>query len=421
MEYKKLIPCIRIKGDQVYLENKPMEISLKELGEVFNNHGADAIAVLIEAKTDKEKEDAVHALKETVRAVDIPVYAGGSLFRLEDVKKYLYAGARQVIFPDTREGLDLMKAGADRFGKDKMMVSSCSLEDSFSFASMGAGSIWFTGSIVTSEAEVKACPLPVYAQAAVEEPELIKRALSIATVHGVMMPVDVKESEMFMDLKQLLKAYGIRTNTFEPSIAWKDFKKNESGLVPVIVQDYKTDEVLMLAYMNEEAFDRTIQSGKMTYFSRSRQSLWVKGETSGHFQYVKSMLLDCDNDTLLAKVAQVGAACHTGSYSCFFKTLIKKEYDRTNPLKVFEEVYSVIADRKEHPKNGSYTNYLFDKGIDKILKKVGEEATEIVIAAKNPDPEEIKYEISDFLYHAMVLMVERGITWEDITQELANR
>ena len=131
--------------------------------------------------------------------------------------------------------------------------------------------------------------------------------------------------------------------------------------------------------------------------------------------------MDCDNDTLLAKVHQIGAACHTGNRSCFYRTILKKEYDETNPLKVFEDVYGVIEDRKIHPKEGSYTNYLFDKGIDKILKKVGEEATEIIIAAKNPDPEEIKYEISDFLYHVMVLMAERGVTWEDITKELARR
>ena len=164
----------------------------------------------------------------------------------------------------------------------------------------------------------------------------------------------------------------------------------------------------MLAYMNEESFYETIKTGKMTYFSRSRQKLWVKGETSGHFQYVKSLTIDCDLDTLLAKVDQIGAACHTGNPTCFFQPLVGIDYDETNPLRIFES-------------EGSYTNYLFDKGIDKILKKIGEEATEVVIAAKNPNPEEVKYEIADFLYHAMVLMVEKGLTWEDIVKELADR
>jgi phosphoribosyl-ATP pyrophosphohydrolase/phosphoribosyl-AMP cyclohydrolase len=177
----------------------------------------------------------------------------------------------------------------------------------------------------------------------------------------------------------------------------------------------------MVAYMNKESFDLTVKTGRMVYWSRSRQELWMKGETSGHFQYVKSLTIDCDKDTLLAKVSQVGAACHTGSPTCFFTDIVKKEYNDTNPLKVFEDEYNIICDRKDHPKEGSYTNYLFDKGIDKILKKVGEEATEIVIAAKNPDSEELKYEISDFLYHLMVLMVERGLSWKDITDELADR
>ena len=133
-------------------------------------------------------------------------------------------------------------------------------------------------------------------------------------------------------------------------------------------------------------------------------------------------MADCDMDTILAKVSQIGAACHTGSKSCFFNEITKKDYEESsNPLQVFEEVFDVIKDRKVHPKEGSYTNYLFDKGIDKILKKLGEEATEIVIAAKNPNPNEVKYEISDFLYHMMVLMAEKDVTWEEITTELENR
>ncbi|MDE7014047.1 MAG: bifunctional phosphoribosyl-AMP cyclohydrolase/phosphoribosyl-ATP diphosphatase HisIE [Kineothrix sp.] len=213
----------------------------------------------------------------------------------------------------------------------------------------------------------------------------------------------------------------MKVNTFEATFQWADFKLNSDGHIPVVVQDYKTDEVLMVAYMNEEAYRMTIQTGKMTYYSRSRNELWIKGDTSGHYQYVKSLTADCDMDTILAKVSQVGNACHTGSYSCFFNEIVKKEYEEANPLKVFESVMGVIKDRKVHPKEGSYTNYLFDKGIDKILKKLGAEATEIVSASKNPNPNEIKYEIADFLYHMMVLMAEKGVSWEEIVEELAKR
>ena len=169
-------------------------------------------------------------------------------------------------------------------------------------------------------------------------------------------------------------------------------KFDAQGLIPAVVQQVGTCEVLMVAWMNEEAYRKTLETGRMTYWSRSRQELWLKGATSGHFQFVKSLTLDCDNDTLLAKVFQVGAACHTGSRSCFFNQIAAREGSHKNPHQVFEDVYNVILDRKAHPKEGSYTNYLFDKGIDKILKKVG-----------------------------MVLMAERGVTWDDITQELANR
>lgn len=210
--------------------------------------------------------------------------------------------------------------------------------------------------------------------------------------------------------------------TFEAAYQWDDFKKNGDGMVPVIVQDYRTREVLMMAYMNEEAYEQTIHTGRMTYFSRSHGRLWLKGETSGHYQYVKSLTADCDMDTILARVSQTGAACHTGARSCFFNEITKKDWEEeSNPLRVLEDVLDVIKDRKVHPKEGSYTNYLFQKGIDKILKKLGEEATEIVIAAKNPNSNEVKYEISDFLYHMMVLMAQKDISWEEIAAELANR
>ena len=224
-----------------------------------------------------------------------------------------------------------------------------------------------------------------------------------------------------MEIKTVLKKDGMETNLFKSVFSWDDLKTGADGLIPVVVQDNSNEEVLMVAYMNREAFEKTIQTGVMTYWSRSRHKLWVKGQTSGHYQYLKELRVDCDNDTLLSRVAQVGAACHTGNRSCFYRTALRKDTPLRNPMKVFEDVYATIEDRRINPKEGSYTNYLFEKGIDKILKKCGEEASEIIIAAKNPNPEEVKYEMADFLYHMMVLMSEQGITWEDIAQELANR
>ena len=163
----------------------------------------------------------------------------------------------------------------------------------------------------------------------------------------------------------------------------KYFVKSE--LIPAIIQEKSTGEVLMLAYMNRESMQRTFETGYTWFWSRSRQELWMKGETSGHIQYVKELTADCDFDTILAKVSQVGVACHTGNPSCFFNEIVKKEYIEKNPLKVFETVYNIIEDRKNNPKEGSYTNYLFDKGIDKILKKVGEECTDCLLYT-SPSP-----------------------------------
>lgn len=197
-------------------------------------------------------------------------------------------------------------------------------------------------------------------------------------------------------------------------------KFDEKGLVPVVVQDVKTNSVLMLAYMNRESLLITLETGNMTYFSRSRQKLWRKGETSGHYQTLKEMKIDCDGDTLLAIVSQEGPACHTGNYSCFFESLYGQG-DCSGGYGVIDELFAVIQDRRDNPKEGSYTNYLFDKGVDKICKKIGEEASEIIIAAKNASPDEIRYESADFLYHLLVLLCERGLNPGEVFAELEKR
>jgi len=196
-----------------------------------------------------------------------------------------------------------------------------------------------------------------------------------------------------------------------------DFKKME--LIPAIIQDYYTKKVLMLAYVNEESFEYMIKNNETCFYSRSRKELWHKGETSGHFQKIKTISLDCDKDTLLIEVEQVGVACHTGSYSCFYNDVISltEEYDNS----IFESVYKMLEDRRSNPKEGSYTNYLLEKGTDKICKKIGEEASETIIAAKNENKEELIGEISDLAYHTLVLMLDKGITVQDIKKKLSER
>ncbi|MBQ8214808.1 MAG: bifunctional phosphoribosyl-AMP cyclohydrolase/phosphoribosyl-ATP diphosphatase HisIE [Clostridia bacterium] len=195
-------------------------------------------------------------------------------------------------------------------------------------------------------------------------------------------------------------------------------KFDEKGLIPAIVVDAVSGKVLTLAYMNKESLQITLQKELTCFFSRSRQQLWLKGETSGNYQHVVSVTADCDYDALVVKVEPDGPACHTGSFSCFENTLAISEERRDFTL---DGLMKLIEGRKTEKKEGSYTTYLFEKGLDKILKKVGEESTEVIIAAKANDKAETIYEISDLAYHVMVLMVEAGISLEDIHRELASR
>jgi phosphoribosyl-ATP pyrophosphohydrolase/phosphoribosyl-AMP cyclohydrolase len=196
-----------------------------------------------------------------------------------------------------------------------------------------------------------------------------------------------------------------------------ELKYNSDGLIPAIIQDHYSKKVLMLGYMNAESLDITIKEGRTCFWSISRQELWRKGETSGNTQQVVSIRTDCDKDTLLIEVIKAGPACHTGSETCFFEDIVVPEEEAFS----YEGLYQMLVGRKVEKKEGSYTTYLFEKGIDKILKKVGEECTEVIIGAKGGDKEETIYEVADLLYHITVMMIEMGISLEDIQKELASR
>lgn len=195
-------------------------------------------------------------------------------------------------------------------------------------------------------------------------------------------------------------------------------KFGSDKLIPAIVQDYYTKEVLTLAYMNEESLKISIEEGKTCFYSRSRKKLWRKGETSGNFQHIVSIKADCDQDALVIEVVKDGPACHLGNESCFCDELYQSEEFKDFS---YEKLFDMIKDRKTNPKEGSYTTYLFNKGMDKILKKIGEESTEVIIAAKGGSRDETVYEIADLIYHGMVLMVEAGISNKQIFEELASR
>jgi len=195
-------------------------------------------------------------------------------------------------------------------------------------------------------------------------------------------------------------------------------KFDEKGLIPAVIVEAGTHQLLMMAYMNRESLKISMETGKTCFWSRSRQELWTKGETSGNYQHIVSITADCDLDTLKVVVEKDGPACHTGAETCFFNPVYQSEEKSDFTLDALMEL---IRGRKTNPQEGSYTTYLFQKGLDKILKKIGEESTEVIIAAKDNDPKETIYEISDLVYHVMVMMIQQGISLEDIRRELASR
>ncbi len=421
MSYKKIIPYINAENE--------IPGNVLKLAEEYSFGGADELLIYNYSKDEKSREEFLALVKELSKKIDIPFIIGYHVERLEDIKKAIYTGAEAILTKYTLiSKKELLREASDRFGSDKIIVELDMIDYMESegedlchtLADYKVGKVLLKHVALSAnmKAKIEASPLPVIIRDSLIRND-VGSLLTIQNVTGVA--TNFFENKDILKAKLALKAEGIEINSFESSLDFSEFKLDSNGLLPVVVQDYRSNEVLMLAYMNEEAYNKTVVTGRMTYYSRSRQKLWVKGETSGHFQYMKELSIDCDKDTLLAKVLQVGVACHTGSKSCFYTELVKKEYKDIDPFHVFKDVYDVILDRRRNPKEGSYTNYLFDKGIDKILKKCGEEATEITIAAKNPGADELRYEIADYLYHLMVLMAECNLDWDDITTELAHR
>ena len=408
MEVKSIYPIINFSDED-------------EIAVQYERLGADGVIIISPDFSDEAM--LIKKIRNICEKSDCRLYIWQPYRRLEDIKKVLYAGAAGAWIEATEQ--TLIREAADRFGADRvgMVISEPKLAaDEFKLAKeLNLTNIFVTGTIEKLPETVG--DQKVIATCRYENKEGQKQLLADTNVSAIALIYENETAALpnIHAMKAALETDSVKFNLFRSSLPFSSFKLNEDGLIPVIVQDFRTAEILMMAYMNEEAYGQTLREGMLTYWSRSRQELWRKGDTSGHYQYVKSLDIDCDRDTILAKVEQIGAACHTGHRSCFYTNLASKAYDGRNPMTVFDDVMATILERKENPKEGSYTNYLFDQGIDKILKKVGEEAAEIIIAAKNPDSDEVKYEICDFLYHMMVLMAEREVSWKDITKELAER
>lgn len=426
-QFKQLIPSIYLYNSKAVTDLGDFNVVSEDpaaLAMQYDNGYTDALMIFDLSNSDSEQEAHNDIIREICSKVRIPVVAAGRVRRMEDVKKFLYAGCSMACLNLSKEeNAQLAAEVADKFGADR--IAGCFADEKDLIRNeelirnrlsclIYVGTDPFEG-LLSFKTQVPVIKM-------ISEDMCVRESLTPAGISGVTGRGVNKRICKLSHVRKKLTASGIPVKVRKAAFEWSQFKLGPDGLLPVVVQEASTDQVLMVAYMNEEAYNMTVATGRMTYWSRSRSEIWVKGLTSGHFQYVHSLTADCDMDTLLAKVEQIGAACHTGSHSCFFNEVLKEEGKETfNPQTVLLNDYRTITDRRENPKQGSYTNYLFDKGIDKMLKKLGEEGTEIIIAAKNPNPNEIVYEISDYLYHLMVVMAEKGITWEDVTKELARR
>lgn len=438
-EGKGIFPCIWLLNGKAVRGFENDEILSEDPAELVRSYaasGADGVILFDLSNTDEEHDAAIDLIRGICGERTITVIGAGNIRRMEDVKKLIYAGCDFAALNLSKESNRLLaREVCERFGKER--IAGCCISGQTSLDRVWDKlSPWLSLRILIDadggdplEGLPGADKVPVIAlvQGAGQEElsEQLSRA-GVAAVSGDGVNCLVGRGKTAVrEAREGFRRAGIPVDERKSAaFSWDDFKKGPDGLLPVVVQEDATDQVLMVAYMNEDAYNLTVETGKMTYYSRSRRSLWVKGETSGHFQYVRSLYGDCDMDTLLARVVQIGAACHTGSHSCFFNRVTEPKMSvrrAVSTADVLREDYQTIIDRRENPREGSYTNYLFEKGMDKMLKKLGEENTEIIIAAKNPGENEIIYEIADYLYHLEVVMAEKGVDWDDVTRELIRR
>lgn len=424
MEQKNIVATIYIKNGNAV--KSPSDLTEQrdviDLAKRYNDSGVDKIFLMDLSDDEAEHMKNMNAIRNINRSIDVKTAGGGNIKRLDDVKLFFYAGCLEVVLNGGKpETINLVKEAAIRFGKERILVSV----DNVNFAFKTRDYIKeCVHELVLMSPELASgieniTNIPYILRQDEYDLDQITNLLKSESIRGIYGNFIDNDNTDIMQLKSTLSDRGIRMDNFEPKLRWKDLKTNSDGLVPVIAQDYQTGQVYMLAYMNEEAFNTTIRIGKMTYYSRSRKELWTKGLTSGHIQYVKSLTADCDYDTILAEISQVGGiACHTGAPSCFFNNIIQKEYVDRSPRKIFENTLKeIIRERNED----SSVKEIFDQGLDKILGTIGEETAEVIIAGKDSNKEEIIHEITDLIYNLMFLMSDNEVTWDDITTELATR
>ena len=469
---KRIIACLDVRNGRVVKGTKFTDIkdvdSPEKLAKFYSDNSVDELVFYDITASNEERKTSLEFVERVARVINIPFSAGGGVSTIEDFKYILRKGADKVSVNSAAvRNPQLIREASMAFGSQCVVLSMDvkkndegswsvyvkggrekteldAIEWAITAAELGAGEIVVNSidedgmkngydlellSRITSVVNI-----PVIASGGAGKKEHFLDVLQKTGVDGVLAASVFHFGEIKVpELKQYLKENGAEIRMPEaapqkkesPSAADADISMirfTKDGLVPCICQDAKTGAVLMLAYMNEQSLRLTLEKKRAVYYSRSRSELWEKGATSGNTQKVRAIYYDCDADALLIKVDQTGNACHTGAYSCFFNAVFDDLGVSADPgSSVFGELYATVIGRKNDPSEGSYTNYLFDKGLDKILKKVGEEAAETIIAAKNQDRQELIGETGDLIYHLTVMLAEKGISMDEIEQELKSR
>ena len=469
---KRIIACLDVRNGRVVKGTKFTDIkdvdSPEKLAKFYSDNSVDELVFYDITASNEERKTSLEFVERVARVINIPFSAGGGVSTIEDFKYILRKGADKVSVNSAAvKNPQLIREASMAFGSQCVVLSMDvkkndegswsvyvkggrekteldAIEWAITAAELGAGEIVVNSidedgmkngydlellSRITSVVNI-----PVIASGGAGKKEHFLDALQKTGVDGVLAASVFHFGEIKVpELKQYLKENGVEIRMPEaapqkkesPSAAAADISMirfTKDGLVPCICQDAKTGAVLMLAYMNEQSLRLTLEKKRAVYYSRSRSELWEKGATSGNTQKVRAIYYDCDADALLIKVEQTGNACHTGAYSCFFNAVFDDlGVSADSGSSVFGELYATVIGRKNDPSEGSYTNYLFDKGLDKILKKVGEEAAETIIAAKNQDRQELIGETGDLIYHLTVMLAEKGISMDEIEQELKSR
>ncbi len=458
MKHKRILPCLDIRNGRVVKGKKFTHIKDVEdpltLAKMYDKAGADELVMYDITATSEGKTIFTEMIEQVSNLISIPLTVGGGIQTIEDIERTLQAGAKKVSINSAAiTNPVFIKEASAMFGSEKIVIAIDAKQigpntwnaythggkkdtgiDAVTWAKevvrLGAGEIVLNSMDQDGMKNGFNIPLHLAMKEAVSVPliasggagtiddfiEVFQEghadgALAASVFHyGELTITSVKQAIE----KEKVTKEGANEMTFDID----DVQFDQQGLIPAIVQDDDTGDVLMLAYMNKESLKKSIETKETWFYSRSRHELWNKGALSGNTQEIKQMTLDCDADALLVTVRPKGPACHTGETSCFYKAVLE-----TSPSSrtIISQLTERIADRKAHPMEGAYTTYLFHEGMDKILKKIGEEASEVIIGAKNNDSQEVVWEIADLVYHTLVLMEEMGIHVADIKQELTNR